>query len=184
MTTDARQPTEATGYAEEARELAEAVWIIGNRVHTYETKKGEIATAILAALQSAHAAGLAKGDAQIADVYQAVGALGFAFGVGDNPHFIRLLDVLSCGVPRDGGELLPFPATLDELSPNALSAARVEGDAAGFERGVRAAADQANLLHKEALFKWQTRSAPYDAGYDDGARKQATSAKERILALR
>ncbi len=63
MTKDARQAAEATDYAEKAWELARTLvfeapsTLDGNKIVAFCTPR------ILAALQSAHAAGLAKGDA-------------------------------------------------------------------------------------------------------------------------
>lgn len=48
-------------------------------------------------------------EQRLAESYQAVGMLGETIGCRDDPHFIRLQDVLSYGKPQDGGELLPFP---------------------------------------------------------------------------
>jgi len=52
-------------------------------------------------------------------------------------------------------------------------------DAAGMRE--RAAA-KANILHPEAVFKWQEKN-DIARGYDAGARKQATFARDAILAL-
>jgi hypothetical protein len=138
MTTDVRQTAEATpDYAEKARELAEAVWIIGDSVHTYEPLMDEIATAILAALQSAHAAGKVAGQRALKIAQNAARTLDASKNAVirnlENPH-------------KDYREAV---STLDsEREANArltaeLETARAEGDAAGFERGVREAAAKA-----------------------------------------
>lgn len=67
----------------------------------------------------------AERDARLsamADAYQAVGALGEAFGLDENEHYIRLLDVLSRQKTEDGKDLLPFPCTAEDLAPNAVIA--------------------------------------------------------------
>ena len=72
-------------------------------------------------------------DAQtraMAEAYQAVGALGEAFGLADNEHFIRLQDTLAYGRTEDWKDLLPFPATAEELAPNALTALKAKLDRA------------------------------------------------------
>lgn len=229
MTRGPRQAAEATDYVEKAREL-ESVIFGDYEMRVYYHTKGEVIPAILAALQSAHAAGLAQGDAEIDELRKLVYVPGLwkckkcgftlvqrilracdgAVGVRDEAgeHCPNDGSPLWRVSERDAGNELADRAT--EYLERALAAeadrdkwkasgedvvqmlvqrdreaeaARAEGDAAGFEQGVRAAADNANLLHGDALFKWQTAHNPYDAGYDDGARKQATSAKERILAL-
>jgi hypothetical protein len=66
---------------------------------------------------------------------------------------------------------------LAEFAVDAITDAFREVRAGAWEE----AAEKANLLHPASVQKWM-REAPYDRGYDSGAREQARASKERLKA--